>query len=74
MPVNAQRRCFPTEERHHGVQPDPRKYAEHYLAAFAYCVNRRFDLHGLVASLIVDVVRAKPAKKSAIRMHAETRF
>ena len=39
------------------------KYAEHYLAGFAYRFNRRFDLRGLVASLIVDVVRAKPIKE-----------
>lgn len=51
-----------------------RKYAEHYLAAFAYRFNQRFDLRGLVARLIVDVVRAKPAKESKIRSHAEPRF
>ncbi len=34
-----------------------RKYAEHYLAGFAYRFNRRLDLRGWVASLIVDVVR-----------------
>ena len=51
-----------------------RKYAEHYLAGFAYRFNRRFDLRGLVASLIVDVVRAKPIKEKAVRSHAEARF
>ena len=51
-----------------------RKYGEHYLAAFAYRFNRRFDLRGLVASLIVDVVRTKPIKEKGVRTHAETRF
>ena len=32
-----------------------RKYAAHYLAAFAYRFNRRFDLRDLVSCLIVDV-------------------
>ena len=51
-----------------------RMYAEHYLAAFAYRFNRRFDLHGLVPSLIVDGVRAKLAREAVIRKRAETRF
>jgi hypothetical protein len=51
-----------------------RKYATNYLAAFAYRFNRRFDLRGLVARLIVDVARAKPDPEAAIRAHAETRF
>ena len=50
------------------------KYGEHYLAAFSYRFNRRFDLRGLVARLIVDVVRAKPNKEQGVRAHAETRF
>ena len=50
------------------------KYAEHYLAGFAYRFNRRFDLRGLVASLIVDVVRAKPIEEKTVRSHAEARF
>lgn len=50
------------------------KYAGNYLAAFAYRFNRRFDLRGLVARLIVDVARCKPAKESVVRTHAETRF
>lgn len=50
------------------------KYGAHYLAAFAYRFNRRFDLRGLVARLIVDVVRAKPLKEQEVRAHAETRF
>ena len=51
-----------------------RKYADQYLAAFAYRFNRRFDLRGLVARLIVDVVRAKPIKEVVVRSHAEARF
>lgn len=51
-----------------------RKYADPYLAAFAYRFNRRFDLRGLVARLIVDVVRAKPIKENVVRSHAEARF
>ncbi len=50
------------------------KYAGNYLAAFAYRFNRRFDLRGLVARLIVDVARCKPAKEIVVRTHAETRF
>ena len=55
-----------------------RTYGKYYLAAFAYRPNRRFDrsfdLRGLVASLIVDVVRTKPIKQKGVRTHAETRF
>ena len=51
-----------------------RKYAEHYLAAFAYRFNRRFDLRGLVARLIVDVAQAPPIKEQVVRSHAEARF
>ena len=51
-----------------------RKYAQRYLSAFAYRFNRRFDLRGLVAHLIVDVVRGKPAPKAVIRAHAEAGF
>jgi transposase-like protein len=51
-----------------------RKYADHYLAAFAYRFNRRFDLRGLVARLIVDVVRAQPCAEVDVRAHAEARF
>jgi hypothetical protein len=47
------------------------KYAAGYLGAFAYRFNRRFDLKGLVARLIVDVTRAKPRSQQAIRMNAE---
>ena len=51
-----------------------RKYADHYLAAFAYRFNRRFDLRGLVAALIVDVVRTNPIRERSVRTHAEARF
>lgn len=51
-----------------------RKYAGHYLAAFAYRFNRRFDLRDLVARLIVDVARAKPDRETVIRAHAEASF
>ncbi len=44
-----------------------RKYAEHYLAGFAYRLNRRFDLRGLVARQIVDVTRCKPAQETVVR-------
>ena len=47
---------------------------EHYLAAFSYRFNRRFDLRRLVASLIVDVVRTRPITERGIRTHVETRF
>ena len=48
-----------------------RKYATHYLSAFAYRFNRRFDLRGLVARLIIDTARAKPRPERAIRGCAE---
>jgi transposase-like protein len=51
-----------------------RKYADRYLAAFAYRFNRRFDLRDLVVRLIVDVARHKPFKESLVREHAEARF
>jgi transposase-like protein len=52
-----------------------RKYGEHYLAAFAYRFNRRFDLRGLLASLIADVARTRPVDEKRIRIgHAEARF
>ena len=46
---------------------DYANYAHAYLAAFAYRFNRRFDLCGLVARLIVDVTRAKPRSMHVIR-------
>ncbi len=51
-----------------------RKYAAHYLAAFAYRFNRRFDLRELVSRLIVDVARCAPIKATVIRQHAEAGF
>jgi hypothetical protein len=52
-----------------------RKYGQTYLAAFAYRLNRRFDLRGLVATLIADVARSKPAPEKVVRRgHAEADF
>jgi hypothetical protein len=51
------------------------KYGQTYLAAFAYRFNRRFDLRGLVATLIVDVARGKPVPEKMVRRgHAEAGF
>lgn len=51
------------------------KYAQGYLAAFAYRFNRRFDLRSLLANLIVDVARAKPVREKVVRRgHAEAGF
>jgi hypothetical protein len=49
------------------------KYASSYLAAFAYRFNRRFDLRGLVARLIIDVARCKPRAQRVVRGNAEDR-
>ena len=49
-------------------------YGDQYLAAFAYRFNRRFDLRGLAARLIVDVARTTPIKEQGIRSHAEAGF
>lgn len=43
------------------------KYADSYLAGFAYRFNRRFDLKTLVAYLIVDVSSTSPSPLRAIR-------
>ena len=51
-----------------------RKYAAHYLAAFAYRFNRRFDLRALVSRLIVDVARCAPIREQVVRQHAEAGF
>jgi transposase-like protein len=52
-----------------------RKYGQIYLTAFAYRFNRRFDLRGLVAGLIVDVARSKPVPERVVRwVHAEAAF
>jgi hypothetical protein len=51
------------------------KYGQTYLVAFAYRFNRRFDLRGLVATLIVDVARGKPVSEKMVRReHAEAGF
>ena len=51
-----------------------RKYANDYLAAFAYQFNRRFDLRDLVSRLIVGVARCAPIREQVIRQHAEAGF
>ena len=51
-----------------------RKYAAHYLAAFAYRFDRRFNLRDLVSPLIVDVSRCAPVREQVVRQHAEARF
>jgi transposase-like protein len=47
------------------------KYAQSYLAGFAYRFNRRFDLRGLAAALIVDVLRTHPRPRRIIRGNAD---
>ena len=49
------------------------KYADHYLGAFAYRFNRRFDLADLVVKLVVDVCRAVATPLRMIRQ-AEVHF
>jgi transposase-like protein len=44
-----------------------RKYAAHYLGAFAYRFNRRFDLKGLVTRLVVAVTHCLPFPTRVIR-------
>ena len=50
---------------HHSLKY--RKYADHYLAAFAYRFNRRFDLRGLVSRPIVGVARCAPIREQVVR-------
>jgi len=51
------------------------KYAQAYLAAFAYRFNHRFNLRDLIATLIVDVARARPMPEKCVRgSHAEAGF
>lgn len=50
------------------------KYAQFYLAAFAYRFNRRFDLRALVTGLLVDVANCQPIRECVVRSHAEARF
>src|SRR5471030_1958734 len=47
-----------------------RKYAGHYLAAFAYRFNRRFDLHTLVVRLIVAVAHARALQPQTCDCHS----
>ena len=49
------------------------KYANHYLGAFAYRFNRRFDLADLVERLVVDACRCKATPRRVIRL-AELHF
>lgn len=49
------------------------KYADHYLRAFAYRFNRRFDLADLIVKLVVDVCRAGATPLRVIRQ-AEVHF
>jgi hypothetical protein len=44
------------------------KYAEHYLGAFAYRFNRRFDSKALVTRLVVAVTHCSPRCERAIRL------
>jgi transposase-like protein len=44
-----------------------RKYAEHYLCAFAYRFNRRFDLQGIVTRLVVAATHCQPFPARVIR-------
>ena len=50
------------------------KHADSYIAAFAYRFNRRFDLRGLLARLVVDVARCQPHKIPSIRGGAEAHY
>lgn len=50
------------------------KHADSYLAAFAYRFNRRFDLRGLLARLIVDVARCDRHPIREIRGGAEAHY
>ena len=49
------------------------KYASHYLGAFAYRFNRRFDLPSLLQALIGDAATVKPSRERCIRELAEVR-
>lgn len=42
------------------------EHAQHYLSAFAYRFNRRFDLADLVVRLIVDVSQTQAAPKRVL--------
>ena len=45
-----------------------------YAAGIVYRFNQRFDLHGPMARLIVDVARCAPAKERVIRQPAGAGF
>jgi len=47
------------------------KYASHYLGAFAYRFNRRFNLGSLLLGLIGDATTASPTREHQIRGEAE---
>lgn len=49
------------------------KYASHYLGAFNYRFNHRFDLHGLLRDVLGHVAHARPLTERNIRQQAETR-
>jgi hypothetical protein len=54
----------------HGLKH--REYGKTCPAAFAYRFDRRFDLRGLMATLIADVARSKPVPEKVVtRGHAE---
>lgn len=50
------------------------KYANRYLAGFAYRFNRRFDLRKITPGLIVDIARAVPTSQKVIRRGAEIHY
>jgi hypothetical protein len=50
--------------------PKYRNHAGHCLAAFAWRFDRRVDLRGLVARLVVDAARCASARESVARAHA----
>lgn len=48
-----------------------RKYAQHYLDAFAYRFNRRFDLRTLTKRLLIAAAQCAPHSQRSIRAVAE---
>jgi len=48
-----------------------RKYANQYLGAFCYRLDRRFDLRQMVSELIGNGANAKPLREHVIRGWAE---
>ena len=52
-----------------------RKDGQTYLAAFAYRLNRSFDLRGPVATLIADAARSKSVPEKVVRReHGQAAF